>query len=197
MPFLSQCENTIHARHLMLRRCSVSYINLPWVREKSCTGYNTFHIFISLFFLVVFLSFSLFLCIFWAVIVTEQIVSLFQVQVQALLCGQADGSGPPYRHWSGTMRFIWGKSLSMHSDSLIPHGEIKHSPGSELQYLTALSPASIFIIACFKSNPLKSAESQLCAQHLHGVWLLIFFILADILLLSPFLHHRPSPWTQE
>lgn len=73
------------------------------------------------------------------------------------------------------------------------HVEIRHTPGSEHEYLPALSSACIFINVCSRSNILKSARRQLCDQHLHRWQLLILFIPFDMLVLSPFLHHRPSP----
>lgn len=191
IPFPSQCENITHARHLTLRHSSVSYIKLPWVGEDSSTGCITSHIFIWLLFPVMFPGLALFL-------LSSECHQEDRVHVAK--CGSRPFPGVELvaqdcRHQSGTMKLIWGKSLSMHSDSFIPHGEIRHSPGSELEYLTALSLASTVINACFKSNPLKSAKNQLYAQHPHRARLLICFIPLDILVLSPFLQHRP--WAEK
>lgn len=54
--------------------------------------------------------------------------------------------------------------------------------------------SGILINACCKSNPLKSATIQLFVQRIHRVWLQICCIPLDTLVLSPFLHCRPSPW---
>lgn len=50
---------------------------------------------------------------------------------------------------------------------------------------------------CLESNLLKFAKRQRCAHNLQGVWLPICCIPLYILVLSPFPHHRPSPWAEK
>lgn len=110
---------------------------------------------------VVFPVLALFLWIFWAVTGTEQTRSMLQVQVQALSWGQAGGPGHPCRHQSGTTRFIWGKSLSLHSGSFMPRGDIRHSPDSEL---TALSPAMSALSQIYLSLPRDNDVLRICME---------------------------------
>lgn len=74
----------------------------------------------------------------------------------ALSWGQAGGPGHPCRHQSGTMR-----CFRLHSDSFLPHRDIRHSQDSEL---TALSPAMSVLSQIYLSLPRDSDVLRICME---------------------------------
>lgn len=144
------------------------------MREESCTGCYFSH-FLSLLC-------SLLLWTFWAVTGTEQTMS----RSRPFQAGAQDT-------FAGTSQAPWECSEEKPQPALrLLPATWRHQTQSR-QWSDSSVPSNV----CLKSHLLKSAKRQRCAQNLHGVCLPICCIPLYILVLSPFSHHRPSPWVEE
>lgn len=142
--FAIQCGNIIHTRQLMLRHLML---------YKTALGEG------RVLYRLLFLTFPV-TPVFPAPmdILSSDWHWADHVQVQAL-----SGWEPrtplqaPARHHENVQR----KSLSLHSDSFLPHGDIRHSPDSEV---TALSPAMSVLSHIYWSLPRDNDVLGICME---------------------------------
>lgn len=178
--FPIQCENIIHSRHLMLYKCLAE-------------GRVLYRLYYSSRFPVTSLP--------------SHVPRSCPVPVDIL---SSDGHWADHVHVAISGPFLgsgWWPRTPL--EAPVRHHEIylREKPQPALRLLHATwrhqtqsrqwADSSVPRNVCLKSNLLKSAKRQWCAQNLHGVWLSICCIPLSVLVLSPFPQHRPSPWVEK
>lgn len=173
--FAIQCENIIHARQLMLRHLML---------YKTALGEG------RVLYRLIFLTFSCLSCVPCSCGHFEQWLALTRpCPGPDPFLDQAGGPG----HLAGTSQAPWECSEEKPQPALrLLHATWRHQTQSR-QWSDSSVPSNV----CLKSHLLKSAKRQRRARNLHGVCLPICCIPLYILVLSPFSHHRPSPWVEE